>query len=321
MNEEIKRRLSNAVLFLLYGLLIVVFLHLSWMRWGDLIVDTGKEWYFPAQILSGKILYRDLVWLYGPLIPYLNALFFRIGGVQIGTLVASGIFSLVLTVYALHHLAKAVLGISLAALVVVTFITVFAFGYYVSPCNYNFIIPYTYASTYALAFALLGIFFFQKKKKTKGKVPEISAILFLAAALLTRFEVGVVALTAIFLPALLEWMADKSRGRSNIRLALTVTLVSGGIAIFALFIFFIAFLRGETGTWNAVIEHISHRGTIQGNLSGLNNIGDNLRVWFISGALYTLFTILFAGGGFVAAFLPSPSTQLKKDVFPICWWP
>src|SRR5580658_6565579 len=115
--EKLKRLLLDATPFLLYGLLIAVFLRLSWMRWGDLIVDTGKEWYFPAQILSGKVLYKDLVWLYGPLVPYLNALFFQIGGVQIGTLVVSGIFSLVLTVYALHHLAKAVLGTLLAVLV------------------------------------------------------------------------------------------------------------------------------------------------------------------------------------------------------------
>jgi hypothetical protein len=310
--EKSKRLLFDTLPFLLYGLLISVFLSLSWMRWGDLIVDTGKEWYFPAQILSGKVLYRDLIWLYGPLVPYLNALFFRIGGVQIGSLVASGIFSLVLTVYALHHLAKALLGAFLAVLVVVTFIAVFAFGYYVSPCNYNFIIPYTYASTYGLAFALLGIFFFQKTKETADKIPEIGTVFFLCAALLTRPEVGVMALTAIALPAVLEYGADKSRGRTHIRQAMTVALVSVGAAMLAFFIFYVIFLRGETGTWKAVIEHISHRGTIEGNLSGLNDIGDNLRVWFISGFLYALFTLLFAGGGFAAAAVQGPAPLLKR---------
>ncbi len=116
-------------------------------------------------------------------------------------------------------------------------------------------------------------------------------------------------LTAIILPAILEWAVDKSRGRSNIRLALSVALISGGIAILALSIFFLTLLQGETGTWKAVIEHISHRGTIEGNLSGLNNIGDNLRVWFISSSLYALFTLLFAGEG----LLPPPSkTHLHR---------
>jgi hypothetical protein len=310
--EKISRFLLDAISFLIYGLLIAVFLRLSWMRWGDLIVDTGKEWYFPAQILSGKVLYRDLIWLYGPLVPYLNALFFRIGGVQIGSLVVSGMVSLVLTVYALHHLAKAVLGALLAVLVVVTFIMVFAFGYYVSPCNYNFIIPYTYASTYGLAFALLGIFFFQKKKETAGKIPGILAVLFLSAALLTRVEVGVMTLTAIVLPTILEFIADKSRGWPHFRVVLTAAFVSGGAAVLVIFIFFEIFLRGETGTWKAVIEHVSHRGTIEGNLSGFNNVGDNLRVWFISCFLYALFTLLFAGAGFAASAIQGPLSLFKR---------
>jgi hypothetical protein len=311
MNEGIKRRLFDSVPFLLYGLLIALFLHLSWMKWGDLIVDTGKEWYFPAQLLSGKVLYRDLVWLYGPLVPYLNSLFFRIGGIQIGSLVASGIFSLVLTVYALHQLAKAALGGLLAILVAVTFISICAFGFYVSPCNYNFIIPYTYASTYGLAFALLGFYFYQKKKNDTEKFSEVLSPFFLCAALLTRPEIGLMALSAIVLPAFVEFVADQSRGRPKVRQALMVTLTSAGAAILVFLIFCGTLLHGQPGIWNAVIEHISHRGTIEENLSGLNDIGDNLRVWFISGSLYTLFALLFAGGGVIASSIQSPVTSLK----------
>ncbi len=311
MNEGIKRRFLDSAPFLLYGLLIAVFLQLSWMKWGDLIVDTGKEWYFPAQLLSGKMLYRDLVWLYGPLVPYLNALFFRIGGIQIGSLVASGILSLLLTVYALHKLAKAVLGPLLAVLVVVTFISVCAFGYYVSPCNYNFIIPYTYAVTYGLAFALLGIFFFKRNENKTGKVQGILSVFFLCSALLTRPEVGLMALAALFLPALVEFMADKSRGKPKIRLALTLALISAGTAILVFFIFYGTLFWGETGIGKAFVDRISSRGTFEQNLSGLNDVGDNLRVWFISGSLYTLFALLFAGGGFIASSIQNSFTLFK----------
>src|SRR5581483_2989784 len=117
MNEaRLRQFFYDSLPFLLYGLLIAFFLHHSWMKWGDPIVDTGK-WYVPAQLLSGKVLYRDEAWFYGPLVPYLNALFFRIGGVQIGSLVASGILSLLLTVYALDRLAREVLETLSAVLV------------------------------------------------------------------------------------------------------------------------------------------------------------------------------------------------------------
>lgn len=311
MNDERNRaRFYAALPFFLYGLLIAAFLGLSWMKWGDLIVDTGK-WYVPERLLSGEVLYRDKVWFYGPLVPYLNALFFRIGGVQIGSLAASGVLSLVLTVYALHSLAKAALGLLPAVLVVVTFLTVFAFGYYVTPCNYNFIIPYSYDTTYGLAFALLGLHFYQKQKEAPGKIPEILSVIFLCATLLTRVEIGLMALAAIGLPALLELRTDKSRGWSKARLALTVVWGSVGTAVLFFLLFFGSALYGEPGVWNTVIGYISHRGPYEANISGMNNTGDNLKVWLISGCLYALFTLLFAGGGYFASRIQGPPGSLK----------
>jgi hypothetical protein len=48
-----------------------IMLHISWGKWGDFIVDYGREMYIPWQLSEGKILYRDIyVNQYGPFAPY-----------------------------------------------------------------------------------------------------------------------------------------------------------------------------------------------------------------------------------------------------------
>ena len=50
---------------------------LTWAHWGSIQIDSGKELYVPAQILRGKLLYRDLWYPYGPLEPYVAAALLR----------------------------------------------------------------------------------------------------------------------------------------------------------------------------------------------------------------------------------------------------
>jgi hypothetical protein len=61
----------------------------SWGKWLDPLVDFGRELYLPWQITEGRVLYRDLASFNGPLSPYLNALWFTIGGVSLRTLVVA----------------------------------------------------------------------------------------------------------------------------------------------------------------------------------------------------------------------------------------
>ncbi len=39
-------------------------------HWGDFQIDNGRELYVPVSILHGKLLYRDIWYMYGPLAPY-----------------------------------------------------------------------------------------------------------------------------------------------------------------------------------------------------------------------------------------------------------
>ncbi|MFN2385264.1 MAG: ArnT family glycosyltransferase [Thermoanaerobaculia bacterium] len=60
-------------------------------KWSDAIIDTGSEWGYPDALARGELLYRDVVYWFGPFTPYFHALFFRLFGSSFGTLVLAGI--------------------------------------------------------------------------------------------------------------------------------------------------------------------------------------------------------------------------------------
>jgi hypothetical protein len=50
----------------------------SWQRWGNPLVDSGRELNVPLRLLHGEQLYSQVNYIYGPLSPYLNALLYWI---------------------------------------------------------------------------------------------------------------------------------------------------------------------------------------------------------------------------------------------------
>ena len=80
---EIRTPVAIGVLTLLQ----IALIWWSWGRWLDPLIDFGRELYLPWQITDGRVLYRDLASFNGPLSPYVNALWFAIGGTSLRTLV------------------------------------------------------------------------------------------------------------------------------------------------------------------------------------------------------------------------------------------
>src|SRR5215467_7426910 len=62
-------------------------------KWSDPIIDSGREWIVPDALSRGELLYRDVVYWFGPFTPYWHALFFKIFGSSFRTLVVAGIVS------------------------------------------------------------------------------------------------------------------------------------------------------------------------------------------------------------------------------------
>src|SRR5580704_6830513 len=68
-------------------------MYATWATWGSLTVDCGHEMYVPAVLAEGKMLYRDVYYLYTPGAPYLNSFLFRIFGIHLEVLYWAGSLS------------------------------------------------------------------------------------------------------------------------------------------------------------------------------------------------------------------------------------
>ena len=127
----------------------------SWRKWADPLVDFGRELYIPWQLSNDKVLYRDIAHLFGPFSQYLNALWFRLFGVSLTTLIVSNLAILAATVAGIHYLFAESCGPSAATAASMVVLLLFGFSQYVDDTgNYNFVCPYSHEATHSIALAV-----------------------------------------------------------------------------------------------------------------------------------------------------------------------
>jgi Dolichyl-phosphate-mannose-protein mannosyltransferase len=59
-------------------------------KWSDAIVDSGIEWAYADALARGDVLYRDVVYWFGPVTPHFQAAFFRLFGSSFASLALAG---------------------------------------------------------------------------------------------------------------------------------------------------------------------------------------------------------------------------------------
>lgn len=139
---------------------------LAYAHYGHLIIDCGREVYYPGQILLGKVLYKDLFNIYGPFSYMFNALLFKIFGVNLSVLYWSGIVCSFVFVSLIYKIAgnflTRIISFAVAFFTICTRI--------LNTNLFNFIFPYSYAMLYGMTAFLASVFFLikyvQEPKKT-----------------------------------------------------------------------------------------------------------------------------------------------------------
>jgi hypothetical protein len=150
-----------AVFFFFFVFALCMF-HATLFRWGDLIIDTLREFYIPSAILNGKVLYRDIYYEYGFFAPYSIAGWFKIFGTSMLSLSSCGLITALATVFGIYKTASIFVNKFLSWLIGLIFLLVFAFGHYTPTGIFNFILPYSFASTFFIVFLIWGIYCFLK---------------------------------------------------------------------------------------------------------------------------------------------------------------
>lgn len=151
-------------LIITWGLLILAIIP-SFAHHGSLIVDCGREVYYPTQILLGKILYKDIFNIYGPFSYMFNAILFKIFGINLNVFYLTGCVCAFFITSLTYLIARRFLGefLSFSICALIIFLGVF------NTNIFNFIFPYSYAIVYGTVSVLLSIWLLLKYEENPEK--------------------------------------------------------------------------------------------------------------------------------------------------------
>ena len=198
---------------------------LSRGKWSDPLIDSGREWIVPDALARGQLLYRDVVYWFGPLTPYVHGALFRLFGSSFSTLVLAGVLSALAALAALFGALKRVTEPGAAGLWTALAIPALVF----MPNAGGAILGMGYRIWHAATLSLLAILVVTSGSRRRLRTAAAGALCALAG--LCRLEWGLAALSATALvvarrPA--DAISDPSRGNVLRPLA---SLLSGFLAV------------------------------------------------------------------------------------------
>jgi hypothetical protein len=156
----------------------------SWLKWGDVLIDTGRDLDVARQVSEGRALYSELRYTYGPLTPWLNAAAFKLFGIHTFVFVAFGAACAILTSIWVYRISRLFLPRLPSVTITVAFQYICAFGSLTPTANFNFILPYTPAATYGTVLCLGSVYFLLRYVLRGMKAADLAvslALLFLTA--------------------------------------------------------------------------------------------------------------------------------------------
>src|SRR3954454_17090973 len=269
---------------LLHALTFAALTVWSWRKWTDPLVDFGRELYIPWQLANGKVLYRDIAHLFGPLSQYLNALWFRLFGVSATTLIFSNLAILAATVAGIHYLFAASCGPWPATAASMLVLLLFGFSQYADVGNYAFVAPYSHEATHSIALAVAVMICLYRGVRDR-RVPWFAAagVLF-GCVLLTKAETSL----AMAAAALAGLGCALALDRPGARIAATGTGVFVGCAVVpaAGFLIYLSrhmpvseAARGLAGAWMTILGGVVARNAFSVHGMGFDDpIGNGMRM-------------------------------------------
>jgi len=186
-------------------LLWAVRMYTTYGTWGNLSIDSGREMYVPAVLAQGKMLYRDVFYIYGPLSPYVNAALFRVFGIRLEVLYWAGSLAALGSAIFLFLVGKRfssrLFGWTAGAVVLLQ-----AFHAW----HFSFPLPYSFASVYGCLIACLFLWCAVQAPFSKNPLWIFAAASCAALALLSKIEIGVACYAALCLVVVATAIVQRS---------------------------------------------------------------------------------------------------------------
>jgi hypothetical protein len=219
----------------------------NWACWGDLSIDCGRELYVAAMLARGKMLYRDVWYLYHPGAPYFNGLLLRIFGVHVEVFYVAGSFAALLAACFLY-LTGIRLSAKLAGWTAGVVVILEAFARQL----FSFPLPYSFASVYGCLVACLYLWLLVGVCQSANILWLFALGCSSAAAMLLKMEFGVACYSILALLLVARAFSE----RSWARLAKdAVTVLPGVVACAAVAIWMVSIggldflLKENLATW------------------------------------------------------------------------
>lgn len=180
LNPKYKNITITSTLFVLLLVMSAFFFYSH----GNIATDTGREAMIPLALLKGKVLYRDVLNIYGPLAYYINAFVYKILGIKIQSLYIAGTICSIVFLLTINRICLKFFQNGLSFL-----ITLFvALSCVYNTRLFNFIFPYSYSAVYGLTFYTIGLFLLIQYTENKKTELLYTASLFAGAAFACKIE-------------------------------------------------------------------------------------------------------------------------------------
>jgi uncharacterized membrane protein len=158
-------------------------------KWSDAIVDSGSEWMYADSLARGGVLYRDVVYWFGPFTPYFQAAILRLFGSSFTALAISGIAgslgALAALFLALRRVARRWDALLLTCLAIPAVVFM--------PNSGGSIIGMGYRIWHPAAFTLLAVALACRPREATPALRAAAVGLFCGLAALSRTEWGLIA--------------------------------------------------------------------------------------------------------------------------------
>lgn len=284
----------------LLSLLAVVMAIATWGKWPDVLVDFGRELYVPWRITEGDRLYVDISYVYSPFSPYVNALWFRLFGVSLRTLIVANLVIFALMMILIYSLFLKIGGHLAATLAGVFVILLFAFNQYVGVGNYNYVCPYSHEMTHGLVLSFAAIWCFWRYVDTTKLRWILMMGLLTGLSFLTKPEVFLALATSLMLGLFLVVWTQRLTIRRMA--ALFSVAVSGFLAPVLIAVVLLSFympvtssVRSVVGGWPSILDgNVAHLHFFRECIGLLNPI-HSVKVLGVSSGVYIICLIFTAG--------------------------
>ena len=247
-----------AAILAVHAVVFAVLLWWSWRKWPDPLIDFGRELYVPWQITRGRVLYRDIASLFGPLSPYVNALWFRLFGASLMTLVVANLVIFAATVAGMYRFVRASTDRVTATVAGISTLLLFGFSQYVDVSNYNFVCPYSHEATHGIALSIGLLLALQSAVATGRRVFWGVAGACFGLVILTKPEIAVAAAAAVAAAWIGTALLDPYE-RDSLRRGAPLFVLVAAMPPAVFFLFFAAHMppaeamRAIAGAWTPTV--------------------------------------------------------------------